>query len=296
MHAIHTVGFIGTGIMGAPMAGHLLEAGYALRVHNRTREKAEALLDKGAAWCDTPAEAADGADAVFTIVGFPPDVEQVILGDDGVLAAAREGAVLCDMTTSEPALAQRIYEAAGAKGVGALDAPVSGGDTGAREGTLAIMVGGDEADLQRLRPLLETMGETVRHVGPAGAGQHCKMVNQILIAGTMMGLAEAFTYGRAAGLDMETVFGVVSTGAAGSAALTHLGPRVLEGDFEPGFLVEHFVKDMDVALKEAGRVRLDLPALRLARELYGRSAEEHLNRKGTQALCKHVAEVNHISL
>jgi len=296
MYAIQTVGFIGTGIMGAPMAGHLLEAGYTLRVHNRTREKAQPLVDKGAAWCDTPAEAADGADAVFSIVGFPGDVEQVILGEDGVLAAAKEGAVLCDMTTSEPALAQRIYEAARARGVGALDAPVSGGDTGAGEGTLAIMVGGDEADLQRLRPLLETMGETVRHVGPAGAGQHCKMVNQILIAGTMMGLAEAFTYGRAAGLNMETVLGVVSTGAAGSAALSALGPRVLEGDFEPGFIIEHFVKDMDVALKEAGRMRLDLPALRLARDLYHRSAEVHLNRKGTQALCKHVAEQNHVSL
>lgn len=296
MHTIQTVAFIGTGIMGAPMAGHLLEAGYTLRVHNRTREKAEPLVDDGATWCDTPAEAADGADAVFTIVGFPRDVEQVIFGDDGVLGAAKEGAILCDMTTSEPALAERIYEQARAKGVGALDAPVSGGNTGAREGTLAIMVGGDEADFQRIRPLLETMGKTVRHIGPAGAGQHCKMVNQILIAGTMMGMAEAFTYGRAAGLDMRKVLGVVGTGAAGSAALNNLGPRVLEGDFEPGFIIEHFVKDMEIALKEAGRLRLDLPALRLARELYHRSAEAHLNRKGTQALCKHVAEHNHVPL
>ena len=296
MHTIQTVAFIGTGIMGAPMAGHLLEAGYTLRVHNRTREKAEPLVDDGATWCDTPAEAADGADAVFTIVGFPRDVEQVIFGDDGVLGAAKEGAILCDMTTSEPALAERIYEQARAKGVGALDAPVSGGNTGAREGTLAIMVGGDEADFQRIRPLLETMGKTVRHIGPAGAGQHCKMVNQILIAGTMMGMAEAFTYGPAAGLDMRKVLGVVGTGAAGSAALNNLGPRVLEGDFEPGFIIEHFVKDMEIALKEAGRLRLDLPALRLARELYHRSAEAHLNRKGTQALCKHVAEHNHVPL
>jgi len=296
MRAIETVGFIGTGIMGAPMAGHLIEAGYTLRVHNRTRAKAQPLLDAGAAWCDTPAEAARGADAVFSIVGYPRDVEEVILGADGALSAAEKGAILCDMTTSRPALAERIWREARARGVGALDAPVSGGDTGARKATLAIMVGGDEADFQRLRPLLETMGRTVRRIGPAGAGQHAKMVNQILIAGTMMGMAEAFTYGRAAGLDLRTVLDVVGTGAAGSSALANLGPRVLAGDFEPGFIMDHFIKDMQIALQDAGARQLDLPALRLAADLYRRAAESDLGRKGTQALCKSVADHNRVPL
>ena len=296
MSDIKTVGFIGTGIMGASMAGHLQKAGYALRVHNRTRSKARALLDGGATWCDSSAAAAEGAEVIFTIVGFPPDVDSVILGPDGVLAAAKAGAIVVDMTTSEPALAKRIYAAAKAKGIGSLDAPVSGGDTGAREARLAIMVGGDEADFQRVLPLLEVMGKTIRLIGPAGAGQHCKMVNQILITGVMTGMAEAFTYGHKAALDMQTVFDVVSTGAAGSACLTGLGPRVLKGDFEPGFFIEHYIKDMGIALAEAEAMGLDLPALALTKQRYDAAAAAGLGRKGTQALCKTVADANGVTL
>ena len=295
MSEINTVGFIGTGIMGAPMAGHLQQAGYGLRVHNRTKGKAQALLDAGGVWCDSPAQAADGADVVFTIVAFPPDVEGVILGDDGVLSSAREGAVVVDMTTSEPALARRIHQAAKAQGVGSLDAPVSGGDVGARSAQLAIMVGGDREDFDRVLPLLEKMGKTICHIGPAGAGQHCKMVNQILITGIMTGMAEAFTYGLKAGLDMETVLGVVSTGAAGSAGLSALGPRVLKGDFEPGFIIEHFIKDMGIALSEAEAMGLRLPGLAMTKQRYEDTAAD-LPGKGTHALCKAVADANGVRL
>ncbi len=296
MSEIETIGFIGTGIMGASMAGHLHGAGYRLRVFNRTRAKAQALIDNGALWCDSPADAAEDADVVFTIVGFPPDVESVILGDDGVLNAAKSGAVVVDMTTSEPALAKRIHAAAAAKGVGSLDAPVSGGDTGAREATLAIMVGGDREHFERVLPLFEIMGKTVRLIGPAGAGQHCKMVNQILISGVMTGMAEAFTYGFKAGLDMQTVLDVVSTGAAGSAGLSGLGPRVLGGDFEPGFFIEHYIKDMAIAVKEAEAMGLDLAGLTTTLDRYRHAAEQGLARKGTQALCKTVAEANGVAL
>jgi 3-hydroxyisobutyrate dehydrogenase len=282
--------------MGAPMAGHLQKAGYDLRVYNRTKSKAQELIDNGAVWCDSPAEAAEGADVIFTIVGFPPDVEDVILGDQGVLSKAKQGAIICDMTTSEPSLAEKIHAAAKGKGVGALDAPVSGGDTGAKQGTLAIMVGGDTEDFERVLPLFEIMGKTIKHIGPAGAGQHCKMVNQILIAGTMQGIAEALTYGKAAELDMETVLSVVSTGAAGSSCLTNLGPRVLEGDFEPGFIIEHFVKDMGIAIKEAKANDLDLPALELGKQRYDKVIEEGMGRKGTQALAKSTAKANNVNM
>ena len=296
MGDIQNVGFIGTGIMGSSMAGHLQKAGYKLRVYNRTKGKAQPLIEAGAVWCDTPGDVAAQSDVVFSIVGFPPDVESVILGPQGALAKARPGTILVDMTTSEPALAQRIYQAAKAKGVGSLDAPVSGGDVGARNATLAIMVGGDLADFQRVLPLFEKMGKTIRHMGAPGAGQHCKMVNQILIAGTMMGLAEAITYGKKAGLDMEMALGVVSTGAAGSSALTNLGPRVLKGDFEPGFIIEHFIKDMGIALREAKAMGVDLQALALAKQLYDAAAAESYKRKGTQALCKSVAQHNGVTL
>jgi 3-hydroxyisobutyrate dehydrogenase len=278
--------------MGASMAAHLQKAGYSLRVYNRTRAKAQGLIDAGATWCGTPAAASEGADVVFTIVGYPRDVEAVILGDNGVLAGAKPGTVIVDMTTSEPSLAQRIYEQAKARGVGSLDAPVSGGDVGARNATLAIMVGGDQGDFDRVFPLFEVMGKTIRRIGPAGAGQHCKMVNQILIAGVMLGLSEAFTYGRKAALDMETVLSVVSTGAAASAGLTNLGPRVLKGDFAPGFIIEHFVKDMGVALREAATAGLDLPALALAKQEYEEAVAKGLGREGSQALCKLLAEKN----
>ena len=293
---IKTIGFVGTGNMGASMCGHLQDAGYEMRIYNRTKSKAQGLIDKGATWCETPAEVARGADVVFTIVGFPPDVESVILGSDGVLSGMRAGAIVVDMTTSDPSLGRRIYTEAQTRNVGALDAPVSGGDVGAKNATLAIMVGGDRECFDAVLPLFKIMGKTISYIGPAGAGQHCKMVNQILISGTMVGMAEAFTYGLKAGLDMETVLGVVSTGAAGSAALSALGPRVLKGDFEPGFFIEHFIKDMAIAANEAGKMNLDLPGLTMTLQRYIEAAEKGMNRKGTQGLCKSVAEINGVKL
>lgn len=286
MTDINRVGFIGTGIMGGPMAGHIQKAGYALRVFNRSREKAQPLLDRGASWCDSPAQVAQGADVVFTMVGFPSDVESVILGEGGVLSAAQPGSIVVDMTTSEPALARRIYNAARAKGVGSLDAPVTGGDIGARNATLSIMAGGDLGHFERVLPLLEVMGKTVRHVGPAGAGQHAKMVNQILVAGIMTSMAEAFTYARKAGLDLATVLSLVGNGAVGSPVLNRLGACVIDGNWEPGFIIEHYIKDMDIALREAAAMHLDLPTLALARARYAKVAAAGYGRKGTQAIIK----------
>lgn len=290
MNDFNRVAFIGTGIMGGPMAGHLLKAGYALRVHNRTREKARLLLEQGAVWCESPALAARDAAVVFTMVAFPRDVESVILGPQGVLSTAQPGSIIVDMTTSEPDLARRVHEAARAKNVGSLDAPVTGGDVGAREATLSIMVGGDRADFERVLPLLEVLGKTVRHLGPPGAGQHCKLVHQILLAGIMTGMAEALLYARQAGLDLPAVLAVVGNGAAGSPVFKALGPRVLAGDWEPGFIIEHYLKDMDIALRQAAGFGLDLAGLALARRLYDKAARAGYARKGTQALCKVVAQ------
>jgi 3-hydroxyisobutyrate dehydrogenase len=287
-----TVGFIGTGIMGGPMAGHLQAAGYPLRVFNRTRPKAQALLDKGATWCDSPAAAARGADVVFTMVGFPSDVESVILGKDGVLPALRPGAIVVDMTTSEPALARRIYDAARAQGVGSLDAPVTGGDMGARNATLSIMVGGEAAHFELVRPLLEAMGKTIRHVGPAGSGQHAKMVNQILLGGLMTSMAEAFTYARKAGLDLRAVLDLVGSGALGSPVLNRLGACVIEGNWQPGFIIEHYIKDMDIALREAAAMGVQMPTLALARADYQKVADAGHGREGTQAIVKVVGQEN----
>ncbi len=295
MTDISRVGFIGTGIMGGPMAGHLQKAGYALRVFNRTREKAKSLIEHGAVWCDSPAEAAKGADVIFTMVGFPADVESVILGENGVLSTAGAGAIIVDMTTSEPALAQKIYQAAKAKGVGSLDAPVTGGDAGAMNATLSIMVGGDAADFQRILPLFEVMGKTIRHVGPAGAGQHCKMVNQILLAGIMASMAEGLTYAKKAGLDLPTVLEVVCNGAIGSPVLKRLGGRAAEGNWEPGFIIEHYIKDMDIALRQGKAMGVHMPVLNLARQTYGEVVEAGLGRKGTQAIVKVFGQENGVS-
>jgi 3-hydroxyisobutyrate dehydrogenase len=286
MNKAAKIGFIGTGIMGGPMAGHLQKAGYSLRVFNRTREKTQNLIEGGAVWCDSPAAAARGAEVVFSMVGFPSDVESVILGENGVLSAAAPGTILIDLTTSEPALARKIYQAARAKNVGSLDAPVTGGDQGARNATLSIMAGGDREDFERARLLLEAMGKTVRYVGPAGAGQHTKMVNQILVAGIMTSMAEAFTYAKKAGLDLPTVLELVGNGAAGSPVLNRLGPRIIAGDWEPGFIIEHYIKDMTIALREAAAMNLELPTLSLARERYAAVAAAGYGRKGTQAIVK----------
>jgi 3-hydroxyisobutyrate dehydrogenase len=275
------------------MAGHLIDAGHELRVHTRTRATASALEDRGAVWCDTPAQVATGADVVATMVGFPSDVREVVLGPSGALGAMAPDTLLVDFTTSEPALADEIATAADAAGIGALDAPVSGGDVGARNASLSIMVGGSVDAFERGRPILDLLGTTVVHQGPAGAGQHTKMVNQILIAGTMMGLCEALLYARVAGLDADTVLRSVGGGAAASWSLANLAPRILDGDLDSGFFVEHFVKDLGIALDEATRRNLDLPSLDLARRLYASLSDHDGARRGTQALIVELAGRSH---
>jgi 3-hydroxyisobutyrate dehydrogenase len=288
------VGWVGTGVMGSSMCGHLLAGGYAVTIYSRTKERAQSLLGRGAEWADSPAAVAAASDVVFTMVGFPADVREVVLGSEGVLTGARAGGVLVEMTTSEPSLAREIEQAGQAKGVGCLDAPVSGGDVGARNATLSIMVGGDEETLARVRPLLELLGKTIVHQGPAGAGQHTKMVNQTLIATGMIGVSEALLYAYRAGLDIETVLESVSGGAAGSWSLTNYAPRILKGDFAPGFLVEHFLKDMEIALDEARRMELALPGLALAHELYVALRAQGGGRNGTQALILALARLSNV--
>ena len=286
------LGWIGTGVMGASMAGHLLDAGHAVTVFTRTRARAVDLLERGASWASSPAEVASASDVTFGIVGFPADVREVYLGEDGALAGAASGSILVDMTTSEPALAVEIHAAAAARGVGSIDAPVSGGDVGARKGSLSIMVGGDEADVDRVRPLFDLMGATVVHQGGPGAGQPTKMVNQILIATGMIGVCEALLYAQQAGLDVPTVLESVGGGAAGSWSLANYGPRMVAGDFEPGFFVDHFVKDMGIALAEAEAMQLSVPGLALAHQLYVALQAQGGGRQGTQALLPSLARLS----
>jgi 3-hydroxyisobutyrate dehydrogenase len=288
------VGWIGTGVMGSSMCGHVLDAGYSVTVHNRTPERAEPLLGRGAAWASSPAELAVASDAVFSIVGYPDDVRDVILGEQGVLEGAAPGSVVVDMTTSEPSLAMEIHSAANERGVDAIDAPVSGGDVGARNATLSIMIGGDEQAIERVRPILETMGTSIVHQGGAGAGQHTKMVNQVLIATGMIGVCEALLYGYKAGLDLDTVLESVAGGAAGSWSLTNYGPRMLAGDFAPGFVVDHFVKDMGIALAEAKQAKLSLPGLALAEQLYVALQAQGHGRRGTHSLILALASLSDI--
>lgn len=283
------VGWIGLGVMGAPMCGHLLDAGCAVTLTTRTRARAEPLLARGAAWADTPRELAAASDVICSMVGFPSDVREVWLGSEGALAGARSGSLAIDFTTSEPALAREIAAAAAGRGVLALDAPVSGGDVGAREARLAIMLGGDPAAVEAARPLLERLGRSIVHQGGPGAGQHAKAVNQILIASNMVGVCEALLYAARAGLDLERVLAAVSSGAAGSWSLSNLAPRILKGDLAPGFYVEHFVKDLGIALAECERMGLALPGLSLARELYRELGDAGHSRSGTQALVLAVA-------
>lgn len=288
------IGWIGTGVMGASMCSHLIDAGYPTSVYTRTREKAAELEEKGAEWKDSPAEVAAESDITFAIVGFPGDVREVFLGDDGAVAGTAVGSLLVDMTTSEPTLAIDIHEAAKAKGVGSIDAPVSGGDVGARNGTLSIMVGGDADDVERARPLFGIMGSNIVHVGGPGAGQHTKMVNQILIASGMIGVCEALLYAQEAGLDMAKAFQAVSGGAAGSWSLSNYGPRMLRGDFDPGFYVDHFVKDMGIALDEASAMKIAVPGLALARQLYVALQAQDGGRNGTQALLLALARLSDV--
>lgn len=283
---METIGFIGTGVMGASMAGHLLAAGYPLVVYNRTREKAQPLVENGARWADSPGAVAAASDVVITIVGFPQDVREVYLADDGILANARPDALLIDMTTSSPKLAREIAAAAQAKGASSLDAPVSGGDVGAREARLSIMVGGERAAFDRALPVFERMGRNIVYQGEAGAGQHTKMVNQIVIASSMVAICEAMAYARKSGLNPETVLECISGGAAASWALSNLAPRMLGGDFAPGFYVKHFIKDMAIAVESAEEMGLDLPGLRQAKGLYEKLAAEGGEDEGTQALLR----------
>ena len=272
------------------MAGHLLQHGYPLVVHTRTRARAEGLLAAGATWEETPGALAAVSDVVITIVGFPEDVETCYFGEDGVLAHARPGTLLIDMTTSSPELAGRIAAAAASGGMAAIDAPVSGGDTGARNATLSIMVGGSAEAVARAMPILECMGSNVVHQGPAGAGQHTKLANQIAIASGMLGVCEALAYARASGLDPDTVLASIGGGAAGSWSLSNLGPRMLVGNFDPGFYVKHFRKDMRLAIESADTLGLDTPGLDLAKASYDRLAEAGGDDQGTQALFRLYAE------
>ena len=279
-----TIGWIGTGVMGVSMAKHLMTAGHPLVIHTRTRERAEPLLAAGAQWADSPLAVAERAEIVCSMVGYPEDVEVTHLGPQGTLSAAKAPALLIDFTTSSPALAQRIAERGAALGTQAIDAPVSGGDIGARNATLSIMCGGTEAAFQAARPVLDLLGKTVVLQGPAGAGQHTKMVNQLLIAGTMLGMAEALSYAKKAGLNPETVLQSVGGGAAASWSLTNLAPRILKSDFAPGFFIEHFLKDLRIALDEARALGLDLPCATAAERTYRALAEAGYARAGTQAI------------
>jgi 3-hydroxyisobutyrate dehydrogenase len=286
------IAWIGTGVMGASMCGHLIAAGHDVVLYTRTREKAAPLLDRGARWMATPREAAAQSDVIFTMVGMPEDVRQVYLGADGILAGAKKGAIAVDMTSTSPSLAVEIDEAARAIGVATVDAPVSGGDIGARNATLSIMVGGDAETIARVRPLFELMGRSIVHQGRAGAGQHTKLCNQIVIAGTMIGVCESLLYGQRAGLNLDTMLQSISGGAASCWALTNLAPRVLKGDFEPGFFIDHFVKDMGIALEECRRMKLKLPGLTMVHALYQRAQQLGYGRKGTQALYRALEEMN----
>jgi 3-hydroxyisobutyrate dehydrogenase len=280
-----TIGFVGLGVMGSSMAGHLRKAGYQLRVYTRTKAKARALLDAGAAWEDSPAALAPKCRAIFTMVGYPSDVEEVYFGPAGLIENAAPGALLVDCTTSRPDLARRIHEAAMTKGLAALDAPVSGGDVGARNAALTIMVGGDERDFEAAKGLLAIMGSTVIRQGGPGAGQHTKMANQIAIAANLMGAVEAIEYAKGAGLDPRMVLQSIGSGSAGSWQLNNMVPRMLDGNFEPGFYAKHLLKDLRIALDSARAMKLDLPLLGLAEKLFAAMQDEGFGERGTQALC-----------
>jgi 3-hydroxyisobutyrate dehydrogenase len=289
------VGWIGTGVMGSTMCAHLLNAGYPITVSSRTKSKADALVAAGATWADTPGDVAKHSDVIFTMLGFPLDVREVVFGVNGLLDAAHDGSVVVDMSTSEPALAVEIAEHAAARGVHSLDAPVSGGDVGAKNATLSIMVGGPEDVFLALEPCLKVMGATIVRQGDHGAGQHTKMMNQVLIASNMVGVCEALLYAYRAGLDLETVLASVSGGAAGSWSLSNLAPRAIAGNMAPGFYVDHFVKDMGIALSEASRMHLSLPGLALAHQLYVALQAQGGGLDGTQSLIRALGTLSGIN-
>ena len=278
------LGFIGLGVMGSSMASHLLDAGNELHVYNRTQAKATGLLSRGAVWEETPADMARKCDIIFSIVGFPQDVEDVYMGRRGLVGNGKEGSIIVDMTTSSPKLAKRIYDSAKKCCTRALDAPVTGGDRGAREATLTIFAGGDKDAFETVLPYFQAMGRTIKYMGPSGSGQNAKLANQIAIAGTMTGMCEALTFAKECGLDRQTLLEAMAGGSANSWSLANYGPRILKNDFEPGFFVKHYIKDMKLAEEAADELDLDLPAHSLTRELYEELAEGGFEDKGTQSL------------
>ena len=280
------VGFIGLGVMGQSMAGHILEAGHELFVYNRTKSKAKNLVDKGATWLDTPKEVAEATDIVITIVGYPKDIEEVYYGETGLFTGAHSGSLFIDMTTSTPSLAVQLADKGKELNVGVLDAPVTGGDVGAREGRLAVLVGGHEADLKKAKPVIDTFAANVTHFGEHGAGQHAKAVNQIMVAGTMLGLAEMMTYAKTAELPLDKIVKTIGSGAASNRSLDNYGPRIIQDDYTPGFFVKHFVKDLKIALDESKKMELELPMTELAHKLYTQLAEAGHSDEGTQAIVK----------
>jgi 3-hydroxyisobutyrate dehydrogenase len=277
-------GWIGTGVMGMPMCGHLLSAGYAVSVTSRTRSKADALIEQGASWCETPAEVAAQADIVFTTVGRPEEVREVYFGDQGVFAGLQAGAIVVDMGTTPPSLTREIAVRAASLGAHAVDAPVSGGDIGARNASLSVMAGGEESIVDSIRPLFDCMASTVAWMGEAGSGQHTKMANQLAVAGTMIGVCEALVYAARAGVELEKLVAVISKGAAGCWTLDNLAPRIIRGDDAPGFMVDHFVKDLGIALSECEQMGIKLPGLELANQLYRQLQATGHSESGTQAL------------
>jgi 3-hydroxyisobutyrate dehydrogenase len=288
------IGWIGTGVMGRSMCGHLIGAGYRVTLFTRTKQKAAELLERGAAWADTPRDVAAASDVVISIVGFPDDVRHVLVGGDGALSGCKPGSVIVDMTTSRPSLAVEIAHEAAKRSVVSIDAPVSGGDVGARNATLSIMIGGDAETVAALEPIWKTLGSKWLRQGGPGAGQHTKMVNQTLIATGMIGVCEALLYAYKAGLDLDRVLESVASGAAGSWSLSNYGPRIIAGNFDPGFFVAHFIKDMGIALEEARRMGLALPGLALAEQLYQAVAAQGHARKGTHALMLALAKLSNI--
>ncbi|MBC1917827.1 NAD(P)-dependent oxidoreductase [Listeria booriae] len=281
------IGFIGVGVMGASMVRNLMVAGFEVHIYTRTKSKAESVIQEGAIWHETPQDLAPLVDVLITMVGYPTDVEELYLAEDGLLTTLRSGAIAIDMTTSSPNLAKQIAEEGKALNIAVLDAPVSGGDIGAKNGTLTIMVGGEQEAFEAAEPVLNAMGQSVILQGTAGAGQHTKMVNQIAIASNMIGVTEALCYAKKAGLDPEKVLASISGGAAGSWSLSNLIPRVLQDDFAPGFFIKHFIKDMRIALDEAKEMNLELPGLALAEQMYQQLADAGFAEDGTQALIKH---------
>ncbi|MEC7866795.1 MAG: NAD(P)-dependent oxidoreductase [Candidatus Poribacteria bacterium] len=289
------IGWVGTGVMGRWMCQHVIDLGYTATIFTRTKSKADPLLKAGATWANSPAEVAESSDIIFTIVGFPDDVRQVYLGENGILTMAKSGSIVVDMTTTEPSLAVEVHQAARAQGISSIDAPVSGGDVGAREARLAIMIGGDKEAVDAIHPLFEAMGQNIVYQGEAGSGQHTKMCNQITIAGTMIGVCEALLYGAKAGLDLEIMLSTISKGAAGCWSLENLAPRVLKRNFDPGFFVEHFIKDMGIALDEAKRMGISLPGLSLVHQLYLATQAQGHGRLGTHALMLALEKLSGIS-